>query len=103
MIPEREKAELCASLLLAVGLERFWRVPDIGRDAGPSPEMWKEIANINHDESSLSHGEKLVMLVAHDMWNGGSHVSIYEMWSHLEPRIVHLIANTMKLCLPLPD
>jgi hypothetical protein len=103
MIAEREKAKLAACLLRDVGLERFWTVPDIGKDVGPNEEMYKEVARIGNQESRLSHSEKLLILIAHDMWNGGSHVSIYEMWNHLAPETVHLIADTMKLCLPLED
>ena len=88
---------------MAVGLERFWNIPEIGNDVGPSLDMWNEIALIKDECSRLSHGEKLIMLIVIDMWNGGAQVSIYEMWSHLEPRLVHQVANTMKLCLPLPD
>jgi len=103
MIAEGEKAKLAAALLASVGLQRYWAVPDLGLDVGPSPEMWKEIVDIKTFESTLSHSEKLILLIAHDIWNGGSHVSIYEMWSHLAPETVHLIADTMKLCLPIPD
>jgi hypothetical protein len=103
MIAEKEKAKLAAALLASVGLERFWTVPDIGADVGPSPKMWEEIDDIKAYDSLLSHGEKMVMLIAHDIWNGGSHVSIYEMWSHLAPETVHLIADTIKQCLPIPD
>jgi len=103
MIAEREKAKLAAGLLASVGLERFWKVSDIGTEIGPSQEMWEEIDDIKAYDSLLSHGEKMVMLIAHDIWNGGSHVSIYEMWSHLDPEIVHRIADTIKQCLPMPD
>lgn len=66
--------------------------------------MWEEVTRIRANEGSLlSHGEKLMMLIAVDMWNGGAHVSIYEMWSHLSPETVHDIADAIKLCLPLPS
>lgn len=103
MISSIEKAKLCVSILKLVNLERFWPIPDIGDDHGPSLDMWEELAFIVDDCSRLSHGEKIVLRVTVDIWNGAASVPLSEMLTYLDPPIVHRIADVVKLCLPLPD
>ena len=101
-VNKQQRAEACF-LLLRLASENFamtmWHDPRISNGSmigGPAPAGIAKLKNaLEGDGHTLSHGEKLLLQVTFDVWNGSGHAHLHEVLEQLMP---HQIGAIGTLC-----
>ena len=73
---EEQRGRACRALLATLGLAHYWG------DGRPSDDA---VAVLEKRGPGLSHGERLLVLVAWDLWNSGGNTPLGELLDVLDP------------------
>jgi len=89
-------ARLCKEMLEEFyPLRGLWEYSEVGA-FGPNDSAREALALVNEGVSPLSHGEKIVLRVAFDLYNGTGGAKIYDVLNSLQAETVQVIGEIFK-------
>lgn len=90
----RQRSRLCLAVLRMGKLDRYWRSSDLG-DSGPTDEAWTELHLAHKGGSLLSTGEKTLLQVVFDLWDGSGRASLWDMMNNLDTGVCQSIGELL--------
>jgi hypothetical protein len=75
-------------------VEKYFEYSDLGH-CGPSEDAAHELYLVREGDSRLSSGQKVLLKVAFDLWNGSGGASFHDIREWLDAAIVQSIGELM--------
>lgn len=95
---DAQRAAVCSTLLALVGLGGLWR-----HDFGYPGPTRRAHALLEAGGAPLSSGERVMLRLAWDVWNGAGRAVLGETLAVLSPRLLEKVGRLLMACAQGPD